>query len=340
MNTQILANIPSPPQGVWHLGPIPIRAYALCIIAGILVAMWMTHRRYVARGGDPDTVWDAAIVIIPAGIIGGRLYHVATDYDKYFCADCNPVDALKITNGGLGIWGAVALGTFAIWVMFKIKKIPMAPFADAVAPGLVLAQAIGRLGNWFNQELYGRETDVPWALDIYYRVNDAGQYAPVSGQSTGEVVASVHPTFLYELIWNVLVCLFLLWAQKAWKLGHGRVFALYVAGYTLGRFFIENMRADEATMVFGMRINAFVSIVLFIIALTIFFRLPRGQETPEEVDPKYQREVSQEETSVGDGETSEKAMKTSGKNSAQRETGSTATATKKPNGPNERGGQV
>lgn len=283
---QILANIPSPPQGVWHLGPIPLRAYAFCIIAGILVAMWMTHRRYVARGGNPDVVWDAAIVIIPAGIIGGRLYHVITDNENYFCADCNPVDALKVTNGGLGIWGAVALGVFAIWVMFKVKKVPMAPFADAVAPGLILAQAIGRLGNWFNQELYGRPTDVPWALDIFYRVNEAGEYAPVSGHSTGEVMTSVHPTFLYELVWNVLVCLFLLWAQKAWKLGHGRLFALYVAGYTLGRFFVENMRADEATLVFGLRINVIVSVVLFVVALIVFFRLPRGQESPEEVNPR------------------------------------------------------
>ena len=269
---QILANIPSPPQGVWHLGPFPLRAYALCIIVGILVAMWMTQRRYVARGGNSDVVWDAAIVIIPAGIVGGRLYHVITDHQKYFCADCNPADALKITNGGLGIWGAVALGVFAIWVMFKIKKVPMAPFADAVAPGLILAQAIGRLGNWFNQELYGRPTDVPWALDIYYRINEAGEYAPVSGRSTGEVITSVHPTFLYELVWNVAVCLFLLWAQKAWKLGYGRVFALYVAGYTLGRFFVENMRSDEATMVFGLRINVIVSVVLFIVALVVFFQ--------------------------------------------------------------------
>lgn len=282
-----LANIPSPPQGVWHLGPIPIRAYALCIVAGILVAMWMTLRRYRAMGGNPDTVWDAAIVVIPAGIIGGRLYHVITDYDKYFCAECNPVDALKITNGGLGIWGAVALAAVALWVMFKVKGIPLGPFADAVAPGLVLAQGIGRLGNWFNQELYGAETDVPWALDIYYRVDEAGRVAPVSGTSTGEVIASVHPTFLYELMWNVAVCLFLLWAHRAWKLGHGRVFALYVMGYTYGRFFIEQMRTDEATLIFDVRVNVLVSVVVFVAACIVFFRLPRGQESVDEVDPKF-----------------------------------------------------
>lgn len=293
----ILANIPSPSQGVWHLGPIPVRAYALCIILGILVALWLTLRRYTARGGNPDTVWDAAIVIIPpAGIIGGRLYHVITDHDRYFGEGRNPpMDVFKVTNGGLGIWGgAVALGAVALWVMFKVKKVPFAPFADAVAPpGLILAQAIGRFGNWFNQELYGRETTVPWALDIYYRVDEAGRYAPpVTGHSTGEVIASVHPTFLYEALWNVAVCLFLIWAQKKWKLGHGRVFALYVAGYTLGRFVVENMRSDEATHVFGLRINVIVSVVCFVVALVIFFRLRRGQETSAEVDPHYQAELA------------------------------------------------
>lgn len=289
MDTQVLANIPSPPQGVWHLGPIPIRAYALCIMTGIVIALWMTLKRYTARGGNPDSVWDAAIVVIPAGIIGGRLYHVATDYDKYFCAECNPVDALKITNGGLGIWGAVTLGAIAVAILFKVKKIPLGPFADAIAPGLILAQAIGRLGNWFNQELYGAETDVPWALEIYRRVDEAGHFAPMTGHSTGEVLATVHPTFLYELIWNVLVCLFLLWAERAWKLGHGRVFALYAMAYTFGRFFIENMRTDDATLIFGVRINAIVSVVVFLVAAIVFFKLPRGQETPHTVDWRYQK---------------------------------------------------
>ncbi len=275
---------------------MPIRAYAMCIIAGILVAMWMTVRRYTARGGNADVVWDAAIVVIPAGIVGGRLYHVITDNDKYFCSTCDPIDALKITNGGLGIWGAVALGAFAVWVMFKVKRIPLGPFADAVAPGLILAQAIGRLGNWFNQELYGRQTDVPWALDIYNRVNANGDYAPISGRSTGEVLFSVHPTFLYELLWNVAVCLFLLWAQKAWKLGHGRVFALYVAGYTLGRFFVENMRADEATHIFGLRVNVIVSVVCCVAALIVYFRLPKGQETPAEVDPSNAEDTDAAQT--------------------------------------------
>lgn len=283
-----LAAIPSPPQGVWNLGPIPIRAYAMCIIAGIVVAIWITRKRYAARGGNPELVLDAAIVAVPAGIIGGRIYHVITDNQKYFCETCDPVDALKITNGGLGIWGAVILGGLAVWALFRYKKLPLAPFADAVAPAVILAQAIGRLGNWFNQELYGAETTVPWALEIYYRVDENGRFAPVTGASTGEVIATVHPTFLYELLWNLLIFALLVWADKRFRLGHGRVFALYVAGYTLGRFWIEQMRTDEATMVFGMRINTLVSAVVFLGAVAVFFFLKKGRETPGQVDPGYQ----------------------------------------------------
>ncbi|QGU04949.1 prolipoprotein diacylglyceryl transferase [Corynebacterium comes] len=275
MQTTILANIPSPPQGVWYLGPLPIRAYALSIMVGIILALWLTHRRYLARGGDPDMVWDAAIVAIPAGIIGGRIYHVLTDADKYFCDACNPVDALKITNGGLGIWGAVALGTFAVWALFRYKKVPLAPFADAVAPGIILGQAIGRLGNWFNQEIYGRPTDLPWALDIFYRVDENGEFSPLTGRSTGEVITSVHPTFLYELLWNLLILALLLLIDRRHRLAQGSIFALYVAGYTLGRFWIELMRDDSATMILGQRVNTWVSAAVFLAAVMVFFRLQR-----------------------------------------------------------------
>lgn len=287
MQETILANIPSPPQGVWYLGPIPIRAYALCIMAGIVVALMISLRRYTARGGNPDTVWDAAIVVIPAGIVGGRLYHVITDHDKYFGEGKNPWKALDVTSGGLGIIGAVALGALAVWALMRHKGLPIAPLADAIAPTVILAQGIGRLGNYFNQELYGAETNVPWALDIYYRVNEAGQYAPLTGRSTGEVIASVHPTFLYELIWNVAVFFFLIWIDRRRRLGHGRVFWLYVAGYTLGRFFIELMRSDEATLILGLRVNTWVTAILFLVAVVIFLRLPKGRETPQEVDPEY-----------------------------------------------------
>ncbi len=275
MQTTILANIPSPPQGVWYLGPIPLRAYAICIMIGILLALWVTHRRYTARGGDAALVWDAAIGAIPAGIIGGRLYHVITDNDKYFCDTCNPVDALNVTAGGLGIWGAVALGAVAVAALFRWKKVPLAPFADAVAPGIILGQAVGRLGNWFNQEIYGRPTDVPWALDIFYRVDDNGEFAPLTGTSTGEVITSVHPTFLYELLWNLLIFALLILIDRRFRLAQGSIFALYVAGYTLGRFWIELMRDDSATMILGQRVNTWVSAIVFLAAVAVFLWLQR-----------------------------------------------------------------
>lgn len=260
---------------MWHLGPLPLRAYALCIIAGIVVALWLTSRRYAARGGDPDLVWDVALVAIPAGIVGGRLYHVLTDWPKYFGPGANPLDALKITNGGLGIWGAVALGALAVWLYLRHRGVPLGPFADAAAPGVILAQAIGRLGNWFNQELYGRPTDLPWALDIYRRVDEQGNYAPVTGTSTGEVLTSVHPTFLYEMLWNLLVFALLLWLDRRFRLREGQLFVLYVAGYTLGRFGVELMRDDAATMVLGLRVNTIVSTVVFLGAVAVFFAMRR-----------------------------------------------------------------
>ena len=208
-----------------------------------------------------------------------------TDNQKYFCSDCNPVDALKITNGGLGIFGAVTLGTLAVYGYLRYKKVPFAPFADAIAPGIVLAQAIGRLGNWFNQEIYGEETTVPWALEIYYRVDAAGNYAPLTGRSTGEVIATVHPTFLYELLLNLVVFALLLVLDRLLRLGRGQVFALYVAGYAAGRLVVESMRSDEATMIVGFRVNTIVMSIALIVALVTFFLLRRkgGRETPEEV---------------------------------------------------------
>ncbi|WP_295644299.1 prolipoprotein diacylglyceryl transferase [uncultured Corynebacterium sp.] len=267
MLTTYLANIPSPPQGVWYLGPIPIRAYALCILTGVVVAYFWTRKRYADRGGDPEVAVDALLVAIPAGIIGARLYHVITDHDKYFGPGRNPVDALKITNGGLGIWGGIVAGSLAVWLLFKFKKVPLSPFADAAAPTIALAQAIGRLGNWFNQELYGGPSTAPWALEIYERVD---------GRSTGQVLEVVQPTFLYELLWNLLVVVFLLaveriTANKGHRIDRGRLFMLYVAAYTFGRYFIENMRTDPATTVFGdIRINVVVSAVVFAIAVGLF----------------------------------------------------------------------
>ncbi|WP_010122167.1 prolipoprotein diacylglyceryl transferase [Corynebacterium nuruki] len=285
MTTEYLATIPSPPQGVWHLGPVPLRAYALCILIGIVIAVWWTVRRYAARGGVGDTVIDCAIAAVPAGIIGGRVYHVITDHERYFGEGKHWTDAFNITAGGLGIWGAVVLGGLAVWGVLKYKKLPLAPFADAVAPPILLAQAIGRLGNWFNQELYGGDSDAPWALEIYRRVTESGRVDNMDGVSDGTVIATVQPTFLYELVWNLLVVALLVWADRRFRLGGGRVFMLYVAGYTFGRFFIELIRTDPATTVFGdVRVNSVTSAVVFVVAVALFFwTRKRTRETPEQV---------------------------------------------------------
>ncbi|SDM89001.1 prolipoprotein diacylglyceryl transferase [Allokutzneria albata] len=262
----ILATIPSPDRGVWYIGPIPLRAYALCIIAGIVVAIAWGERRFVARGGEKGAVTDIAVFAVPFGLVGGRLYHVATDWPKYFGPGGNPVDALKIWQGGLGIWGAIALGAVGALIACRRRGIPLPAFADAVAPGIVVAQAIGRLGNWFNQELYGGPTDLPWGLEIYRRIDPVTNLEdPLGGVAMDHTpIAVVHPTFLYELLWNLGVAALIVWADRRFRLGHGRVFALYVAGYTAGRFWIEIMREDHATLIAGIRINVFTSVIVFI----------------------------------------------------------------------------
>jgi len=278
--------IPSPPQGVWHLGPLPIRAYALCIIVGIVVAIFWGEKRWVARGGRPGVVLDTALWAVPFGLVGGRIYHVATDWYRYFGEGRNPLDALKIWDGGLGIWGAVAFGALGAYLGLRQQGIrAIGAFGDAVAPGIVLAQGIGRLGNYFNQELYGRQTDVPWALEIYQRYDEAYGYSENLGRSTGQVIATVHPTFLYELLWNVLVAVLLVLLDRRFRLGHGRVFALYVALYCFGRFWVELLRADSATHVLGLRINTIVSAVVLLAALVYLWRERRGREEPAELRP-------------------------------------------------------
>lgn len=283
MTTTVLAYFPSPAQGVWYLGPIPIRAYALCIIAGIIAALMIGDRRWAARGGERGVIYDIALWAVPFGLVGGRLYHLATDWRTYFGPGGAGVGAaLRIWEGGLGIWGAVALGAVGAWIGCRRKGIPLPAFGDAVAPGVVLAQAIGRLGNYFNQELYGRETTVPWGMEIFYRRDAAGvvDVHSLDGVSTGQVAAVVHPTFLYELLWNLLVFVFLLWADRRFRLGHGRLFALYVASYCVGRFWIELMRDDTATHIAGIRVNVFTATFVFIGAVVYMVLAPKGREKP------------------------------------------------------------
>ena len=259
----ILASVPSPSQGVWHLGPLPIRAYALCIIAGVVVAIWLGEKRWVARGGRPGQVGDIAIWAVPFGLVGGRLYHVSTDWRLYFGEGREPISALYVWQGGLGIWGAIALGALGAYIGARRHNAKFPPLADALAPGIAIAQAIGRWGNWFNQELYGRPTSLPWGLEIDQAHREEGYEDPG---------LLFHPTFLYEFVWNLGVAGLVIWADRRFRLGHGRAFALYVMGYTAGRGWIEYLRIDEVqgSDVFGLRLNVWTSIVLFLLALGYF----------------------------------------------------------------------
>ncbi|MBJ7387047.1 MAG: prolipoprotein diacylglyceryl transferase, partial [Mycolicibacterium sp.] len=283
MTLTVLAYLPSPDQGVWHLGPFPIRAYALCILAGIVAALILGDRRWSARGGEPGVIYDIALWAVPFGLIGGRLYHVLTDWTTYFGDGGKGFGAaLRIWDGGLGIWGAVALGGVGAWIGCRRRGIPLPAFGDAIAPGIILAQAIGRLGNYFNQELYGRPTTLPWGLEVYERRNAAGYPDSLNGVSTGQLVDVAHPTFLYELLWNLLVFGLLLLIDKRFRIGHGRLFALYVAGYCVGRFWIELMRSDYATTIgdTGIRVNTFTSTFVFIAAVVYVMVATKGREEP------------------------------------------------------------
>ncbi|WP_405016915.1 prolipoprotein diacylglyceryl transferase [Kitasatospora sp. NBC_00070] len=272
-----LAYIPSPSRGVLYLGPVPLRAYAFCIIIGVVVAVWLGSKRWVARGGAKHTVGDIAVWAVPFGLVGGRLYHVITDHQLYFGDGKNPWNAFKIWEGGLGIWGAIALGAVGAWIGARRRGVPLPAYADAIAPGIALAQACGRWGNWFNQELYGRTTDLPWGLEIHKVEPD------------GSVVDGVfHPTFLYESLWCVGVALLVIWVDKRFTLGHGRAFAVYVAAYSVGRFWIEDLRIDEAHHVLGLRLNEWTAVVTFLGAsayLVIVGRKRPGREAPDSIDP-------------------------------------------------------
>jgi prolipoprotein diacylglyceryl transferase len=281
--------IPSPSQGVWYLGPVPIRAYALCIIAGILVAVWLTRRRWAAAGGNPDDVTDVVMWAVPFGIVGGRLYHVITDPELYFTAGQEPIRALFIWDGGLGIWGAVALGAVGAWIGCRRKGIRLADFADALAPGLVLAQAIGRWGNYFNQELYGAPTTLPWGLWI----------DPANRPADSPDIALYQPTFLYESLWDLGVLVLLLWAGKRFALRDGRLFALYVAAYTVGRAWVEALRVDHANHFLGLRLNDWTSLIVFAGAVTyLIARRPRHDD-PDRPLPAVTGPLSQDRAAPG-----------------------------------------
>ncbi len=290
----MLAAIPSPTQSVWHLGPLPIRAYALCIIVGIIVAIWLAKRRWRERGGNPDQVWDVAAWAIVLGIIGGRVYHVVTDPELYFAKGRSPIDAIKIWDGGLGIWGAIALGTLGAWIGCRRRHIKLAVFADAAVPGVIFAQGIGRWGNWFNNELYGGPTTMPWGLRIHCIDTNVGHAVAGGVASGGEACRAgattlaqlYQPTFLYESLWDIAIGVGLLMLDRRLRLGRGNVMALYVMGYTVGRSWIEALRTDHANHILGLRLNDWTCLIVFLLGLAWFLR-HGGFHAQRESTPYY-----------------------------------------------------
>ena len=263
------ASIPSPSRSTWHLGPLSLRAYALCILAGVFIAVWWTSRRYRARGGSEDTVLDVAMLSVPVGILGARLYHVITSPGAYFGPGGDPVRIVQIWRGGLGIWGGVAAGlAAAAWLMHR-RGLRLAPLTDAVAPALLVAQAVGRVGNWFNQELFGAPTTLPWGLEI----DDA--HLP-DGCAPGTLF---HPTFLYEALWNLAGAALLVLLERRLRRRDGttggRLIWAYLMVYTVGRAWIEYLRVDEAAVVLGLRLNEWTAMIVFLVGLVGFVAASR-----------------------------------------------------------------
>ena len=295
------AGIPSPSSAVWYLGPIPIRAYALCILTGVFVAVWWSNRRYRARGGRRDLVLDVAIVAVPAGIVGARLYHVVSSPDDYFGPNGDLARIPQTWQGGLGIWGGIAGGVLAGVLLLRHRGLRVAPLADAVAPTLLVAQAIGRLGNWFNQELYGAPTTLPWGL----RIDDA--HLPAG--STYPPGTLFHPTFLYEALWNLAGAVLLVWIGRRMLarsgVTGGRLLWVYLMVYTAGRVWIEMLRIDEAETILGLRLNVWTSIVIFLVgaiglALTSRRPLSDAIDRPGRGARKDRSEVEEDDSAEDD----------------------------------------
>lgn len=261
-----LAAIPSPGMNAIELGPLTIHFYALCILAGVIVAVYWSERRWTAMGGRPGTIMDLAVPAVLLGLVGGRLYHVISDHQLYFAPGQDPLGALYIWNGGLGIWGAIPLGALGVWWVAHRRGLSLSQLSFAIAPTIPLAQALGRWGNYFNQELFGAPTDVPWALRV--EPHDTG--ALRAGMEPG--VFTYHPTFLYESLWCVALAVALAWLGRrhGTALRGGRLFALYVMGYCVGRFWIEYLRVDPANEILGLRLNNWTALLVFLGALAYF----------------------------------------------------------------------
>jgi prolipoprotein diacylglyceryl transferase len=281
--------IPSPPINSFHIGPLDIHFYALGYIIGITLAILITRRRWRALGGDPDLVNDIALWVVPAGIIGGRIY-----FDITTPADIPHVwyGVFAVWTGGLGIWGGIALATVVgVWRLHKLG-ITTGPFANAIAPALLVAQGVGRIGNYFNKELFGKPTTLPWGLEIPY------QYRVTGGIPAQDLhFATFQPTFLYELIWDLALAAFLVWLGHHARIRPWGLFALYVAGYSAFRIFEETLRIDSSEYFLGLRLNMFVAVALTAAGLIWFAIVQSRPERPYTVlPPGAAGEASQKET--------------------------------------------
>ena len=277
-----LAYIPSPTISQFSIGPVTIHIYALCILMGIVLAVWITTTRWKKLGGNFDQVLDITLVSVPAGIIGARLYHIITTPERFFGPDGDWAEMFRIWNGGLGIWGGVLFGALAAWAWCRHKHYPMALLADAIAPGLLVAQAVGRLGNWFNQELYGAPTTLPWGLKLNMEGTAIGHSEQCYDGATCPSGTLFHPTFLYEMIWNLIGAAIIVYiGSKAMKkLKAGSLFAVYIMWYTLGRTWIESLRIDYAHEFLGGRINVWVSMAVFVLGAVSFIVVQQmGKDT-------------------------------------------------------------
>jgi prolipoprotein diacylglyceryl transferase len=271
----VVASIPSPHSGIVNVGPLHIHLYGLTLLVAILACVWLTSRRWKAMGGDPDLVIRVAVWGVAFGVIGARAYHDLTSWSEVPSPKWKGI--FEVWEGGLGVWGGILLGTLAGWVVVRRAGERFAPFMDAAAPGLLLAQGIGRIGNWWNQELFGKPTSLPWGLKI-----DVEHRPPQYIDNE-----TFHPTFLYELIWDFAGVALLIWVGKRFRIRPPGLFCLYVAYYCFGRFFEELLRVDPAHHFGGLRLNAWVSIVLFVIATAAFIWIQRrGRDIEQPRRPK------------------------------------------------------
>ena len=271
------AHIPSPAVSGFHIGPAFIHYYAVMYLVGIAAAIFITRRRWVRAGGDPELMYDVAMWAVPAGIIGGRIYFDITTPD-----DIPHVwyGVFAVWTGGLGIWGGVALAAVVgVWRLHRLG-ITAGPFANAIAPALLVAQGIGRIGNYFNKELFGKPTTLPWGLEIPYADRVSGGIPPQDLH-----FATFQPSFLYELIWDLALAAFLVWLGHHAKIKPWGLFALYIAGYSGYRIFEESIRIDSSVHFLGLRLNMFVAIALTIVGLVWFVLAQRRPERPYTVLP-------------------------------------------------------